>query len=388
MIDISAPGLGNMMHKIQALLDRAEHPNTPLPEADSCRAKAEELMNKYRIAESELAASRLAGDASSLRPIRRDIVVCAVRSPYRHVYHSLIHFIVEHVGCRTSFAYDSHNLIARVIGYESDIRYLEMLFAGVRLTFSQTMEPKPDQRLGDAENVYALRSSGMERNRIANLLWGSSMTDGPAHGKVTKLYKAECERRGEDPKVVGRTVNAKTYRESFADGYVDRMYSRLCTMRNAAATSATGLALFGRKEAVDEAFYTEFPNLRPKPRIEMRNTEKDPCAKCAKSKRGACRDHYISYGGGRERPYSSLGASAGRRAADTADLGRTGTSRIGSLMMKSNYNDCCASVGEHHPYCEAPACHCYDAQIKQSIYDENCPRHGRDGWGWHLKEVD
>lgn len=315
------------MATIQALLDRADHENTPAPEAEACRAKAEELMVKYRIEEEMLRVTKLASGTAE-QPIMEEMIVCAYGNKYKEHYYSLAYFVAQHAGVRVVADYrkavndenvEEFSLILQMVGFESDIRYAEMLYTGVRLTFSSLLEPKVNPRESDEDNVYRLRSSGMERIRIAELMWGSGSHANNA--KVTKLYAAACAARGEDPKVVGRSVNVKTFRGSYADAFVTRIYNRLNAMKATAGLESGALVLHGRKDAVDEAFYARFPHLRPKPSIE--GQDYSGCAKCKRAKSGRCRDH--SYSAGKAKPYSALGARAGRSAADTADLsgGRT-----------------------------------------------------------------
>lgn len=324
------------MATIQALLDRADHPNTPPAEADSCRAKAEEMMVKYRIEEEMLRTTKLASGTAET-PIVSEMVVCGYQNTWRDHYYSLAYYVAQHVGVRVVADYkrvmneeavEEYSIILQMVGFETDIRYAEMLYTGIRLTFSSLLEPKRNPQESDADNVYRLRSSGMERNRIAAVMWGQATHANNA--KVTKLYAQACEARGEDPKVAGRQVNAKTFRESYADSFVSRINTRLYELKSWVAGQESGaLVLRGRKEAVDEAFYERFPSMRPKPRIE--GQDYSGCKKCAKAKSGRCRDH--SYGPApKARPFSPLGASAGRQAANAADLsgGRTPTRRLES----------------------------------------------------------
>lgn len=313
------------MATIQALLDRADHPNTPAPEADSCRAKAEELMVKYRIEEEMLRQTKLASGTAE-QPVAREMTVCALNNVWRDHYHTLAYWVANHVGVRIMADYkravdedgqEKVMVVMNVVGFESDIRYVEMLYTGIRLTFSSLLEPKVNPQESEADNVYRLRSSGMERIRIAEVMWGSGSHANNA--KVTRLYAQACEARGEDPKVVGRSVNAKTFRNTYADAFVTRIWSRLNEAKRGAADESGALVLRGRSEAVDEKFYELYPHLRPKAAVEGDTPNyTEECAKCKKAKSGRCRTH--TYRTGKAKPYSALGASAGRRAADTADI--------------------------------------------------------------------
>jgi hypothetical protein len=195
------------------------------------------------------------------------------------------------------------SLLAVLVGYESDVRYAIMLHTVVRMAFSGKLEPKVDPELSSDDNVYTLRNAGIERQRIAVMMgWGGDAEGGTS--KVTPAYKRACRARGEDPLVVGRSVNAKTYRESFADAFVSGVYYRLLAMAATHGVEAKGeLVLANRKENVDEAFYELYPELRPNPMNQYKATG----------------------GGGRsrklpDRPWSPVGARAGRKAADEIDI--------------------------------------------------------------------
>jgi hypothetical protein len=258
--------LDRKMRQIQALLDRADHPNTPEAEADSCRAKAEDMMNKYRIEETQLAASGALVD-SLYKPVKRDIVVCPYSAEYMTVYWNIAYHILNHVGVRFRQTYGRNEqgetvVMVNVVGFESDIRYGEALMTNARLLFAERMEPKPRGDLSDEDNVYRMRSAGMERIRIAKLMGYGDSTSATA--KVTRLYKRACEARGEDATLTGRSMNVKVFREEYVNGFISGLYNNLWRARNAADTGGAELVLAGRKEDVDEAFYAEYPHLRPK----------------------------------------------------------------------------------------------------------------------------
>lgn len=62
----------NILRKVQALLAKAM--STPFEaEADSFRQKANELMDKHRLEQWELAQAQQGRATSSLKPVRKDI---------------------------------------------------------------------------------------------------------------------------------------------------------------------------------------------------------------------------------------------------------------------------------------------------------------------------
>lgn len=312
--------------KVRALLDTADSYENEgnLEAAATYRTKAEELMVKYRIEQEETIAS----DPAAVKPIAEDLDLAGYGSKYKSHYHTMWYHISRHCGLRSweEYAYteDGYVLRTHAVGYEEDLRYADMLFTSARMVFTERLEPKIDHSLSDQVNVYRLRSAGIERVRIAEMMWGN--TDKLFLARVGRLYKAECQERGEEAMLSGRGVTGKAYREQYADQFVTTLTNRLWQARQAAGAGG-GLVLHGRKERVEEAFYTFYPDQRPKPALPT--AEKPRCEKCEKSQRGACREHYIPMGRTSSGPdYNSVAAErgrmAGRAAARSVPLNRGG----------------------------------------------------------------
>lgn len=327
MTKITDTKLAKVLHQIRTMLDMADRESTPPGEAAAARARAEHLMREYRVEEEQA----IAQDPQTLAPITVTIDVSDSKE-FGNSYYSLLHWIADHVGVkvRAVWAYDEairRSVIkATVVGYESDIRMAELLFTNARLAFSDHLEPKPDSTLGDQLNCYRMRRAGMERNKIANILWGSAFDDGPAHGKVAKLYKAQCELLGEEPALSGRGVQAKLYREQYATGFVQRMFRRLRDAREGADKIGGLPALHGRQARVDEAFYAIFPDARPVP-PSTAVARSDKPAKAPKARKWTAADERRYQRG--NRPEAQAARTAGAGAADTVAI--DGSEQAGRL---------------------------------------------------------
>jgi hypothetical protein len=302
--------------KVRALLDTADSYEAEgnLEAASTYRTKAEELMVKYRLEQEDT----LAVDPGAARPIQVDIDLVGNASKYKNHYYSMWYYIAKHCGIRThlEWKYTDAGYVVRAyaVGYEDDIRYAEMLFTSARLVFTERLEPKVKPELSDQVNAYRLRSAGLERIRVAEMLWGN--TDKVFMGRVGRLYKAECEERGEPAHLSGRGVTGKAYREQYADSFVTTFTGRLWQAQQSAGAGG-GLVLHGREERVTEAYYAFYPDRRPKAEVEAA-TEEPECAKCAKAKT-QCREHKISYGRSSAGPdYNSVAAQRGRMAGSAA----------------------------------------------------------------------
>jgi hypothetical protein len=311
--------LSNILRRVQSLIERADHELTPAHEAAACREKAEGMMRKYRIEEEGL----LAKDPTASGPIELKIHICDSDNDQMNNIWRMVVFIGEHAGCRVgnTFSYNrtraTSELMAHIVGHEGDVGFANLLYTSARLVWSTTIQPTVDPKLPEAENVYRLRNAGIERWRIAQMLWNSHLKDGSAHGRVSRIYNAECRRRNEDPKVAGRSINAKTYRNIFAEEFTSALYWRLLAARQASEKAEKPMVLFGRKERVDEKFYEIFPHLRPK-------AEEGADASTTSSRRKAKRNDTKKAQAHFERVYLSPTAraarAAGKDAADSIEL--------------------------------------------------------------------
>lgn len=319
--------LDGILRKIQGLLNKADGTDNE-HEAQACQEMAEKLMRKYRIEQEHL----IAADPVSVAPIAETIVLGTADTRFPSEYLSMFGLIAHHVGARARYAWAGRDLTARVVGYESDVRYAAMLYASARMVFQEKLEPKIKPELSDAENCYRLRSAGIERNRIARLLW--DLDTHAAHAKVGHLYKQAAIARGEDPALNGREINAKTYRQAYARNFVQHLATRLREARDAADGGSGAMVLHGRQERVDEAFYERYPEFRPTKETAVRRE----CADCAKTKHssGQCRAHRAltwtkaDEARWQREHYSAsaeAGQSAGREAASQVQLSRVESSK-------------------------------------------------------------
>lgn len=328
--------LDQMLGKVQALLARADHPNTPVPEAESCRHKAELLMFKYRIDEAMLASGD-AGTALSLSPQWGSWRVCSAQSEFVQQYRTICSAVFRHLGIRGVFK----NVVVDVLnedgtatgqresvwvtsacGYESDLRIAEVLYTSAMLAFQQRLEPKYDPSLSQQVNAYNMRSAGMEGWRIAQAIFGRD--DKALRPKVRAMFRNEAVARGEDPSILlGKGNNVKQYRKDFADGFATEIYYRLQQMRASRGDESTGLILLSRETDINEAFYEKYPQYRPANNSNLPYVSPNKgCPKCEKAKSGYCRDHgYLRPLKGKAQAFNAAAFDRGSRAARTVDIG-------------------------------------------------------------------
>jgi hypothetical protein len=328
--------IDKMMNRIAGLLAKAESTEFP-EEAKSLRAKAEELMRTYRIAEEQL----IRESVSSGAPIWRDVPIASYESAWETSMSMMFWNIADHCGIKGVAEYvkidGAWSYVARVVGYEIDIRLAEMIFNSARLAFFAKLEPEFDPKASEVDNVYRLRGSGMDRQTVALKVFGQK---GHAEGiKVGKIYREECERRGEIDAVSGRGFNANLYRTAYADSFRQTIRTRLRNAADAADASTGALVLPEREARVNEALYTRYPKLRPETpeeRAERKAKEAAAAAACpAKEEKAVDRRRKAwtvadeAAWRRRNSPRAQAAREAGASAARSVDLTRQapGTNR-------------------------------------------------------------
>lgn len=268
------PDTAKIIAKIQALLNQADHHNTSKTEAAAFRAKAEKLMQQYRIEESE-AIER--GEAPSLKPTSKTVRVCRYNSPYRDEYYTLAFYVARHVGVRHATAAERDDegdlwYAMTMVGYDSDLKFAEMLYTSIRLAFAANLEPKYNSNESEMLNVYRMRNAGMTRDEIADTMgWvtidattgKSPLTPSAAADKASRLYGQACRELGSEPKLLGKGTSMKVYKQLYSESFVNELYYRLAAARSGVDSDAGALVLANRKANVDSAFYDMFPQYRP-----------------------------------------------------------------------------------------------------------------------------
>lgn len=325
--------LDDIIRKVEGLIAKAEGTENN-HEADAFRTKAEAMMLQYRIEESQVGKGGQASVSEAL-PQWEDIVVCSSTSSFRWSYVDLLITVARHMDVRHELANQvdnetgGMNVVAQCVGYESDLRFLRVLWSSIRLAFQDKLEPKVDPSLSMEENAYRLRAAGTEGIKMAYLLFEGD-TSKSNRIKARKAARKFAVSIGENPDAFsGQGNSMKLYRESYSQGFKGTIRSRLRTMSNAREPGTHGgIVLASRKDNIDEAYYERFPNRRPKPAIENASVsswdEQKECPKCQKAKSGYCREH------GWMRPstarvktrYANMDAlRAGQGAARNVDLG-------------------------------------------------------------------
>mgnify|MGYP006269567037 FL=1 len=125
--------------KVRAILERANHPNTPQAEAETALALAYRLMHKHGISESDLGRGDPA--AISTKTFR-------ITGPYRVRRGTLFHIMATHLSCadyRDMEGVGRDEVVMVAFGTRDDLFALETLFTAAEMLALRTM-PAGDRR--------------------------------------------------------------------------------------------------------------------------------------------------------------------------------------------------------------------------------------------------
>lgn len=239
--------LSSALRRVRALIERAEHPETPVAEAEACRAKADEIMEKYAIQEWQTAQATQTG----LKPDKMKIDLGEADSPWLAETAMLLSIVANYCRCQSVWMSGSGYVgyrqeYAYVYGYPSDLRYVELLFTTVYLHMAGAIFGRPDPALTEGENIREFRNGGFNWNDIAgafgwqivsrngsktvyrNRSTGEEKLWGAVVGRIKRLYAAEIKARGEEPFSLGRGgARNKAFRANSVNGYIVRIKQRL-----------------------------------------------------------------------------------------------------------------------------------------------------------------
>jgi len=293
---------------VAALLARAEHPNTPAPEAELALMQANKLIAKHAIDEALLRQSQTVGERRAL--IRREVQIGGGYT-FGSRLKTIFHYAAQ--ANRVSVAF-LQNGVAVCFGAEEDVAWLDMLYSMIRLQFLSKIDPKWDPAKSFDENVYNLkvagnkwadidaesRRNGGPDNRLVEKhvfaeggyigwYWESQIDKGNAwwsddedntllvasdtklSGKLITAYKRWARMVGDTAPVT--TQSHRAYKNSYAEAFTSRMAIRFLDMkRDAEETGDTiegaALAIRDLKDEANRMMWDEFPTLSPEAAAE------------------------------------------------------------------------------------------------------------------------
>lgn len=297
------------LETIRALMARAEHPNTPPPEAELALRQANRMMARHAIDEAQARASM--SEAERRAPVQEVWTWMSGHSEYHPYLRSMLEAIAANNRCMAVIASSYRDAEVTMVGFREDVDWVQMLYTSCQLTFLSKLSPTWNKELGIDANVYAFKVAGHSWNSI----WGLMAThhfgidDDRLHEEYTpyadrgRLYTGRIRREGggyydrgdwrefglpcgprspsnkyllrayrRHAKLIGdenpiETQRLDAYRRSFAKGFSEQIEYRLRRMKADAdeevAASGQEVALRDAFADVREAFYREFPDLHP-----------------------------------------------------------------------------------------------------------------------------
>jgi hypothetical protein len=298
---MSVPNRDDILRKVQALLAKAM--STPFEaEADTFRAKANEMMDKYRLEQWELAQAEAGKAKSSLHPIRKDINISwwyTEKYTFKSSLYSVFTECAAH--CAVILANMKVNREEQTMpayGLESDITFLEMLFTDLYIQMADKIKPQFDPNKSLGENVYRAKEAGMKYKDIAKWIGrpelvtikGYSKRGYPQYAVDGILIREMKKYASANGLTVHKTINLEAYVEDFCTSFAWAIRSKLREMRTGEVRGGDTMALAIRDitDLSREAMFGDFPDLRPHPE----DCQCDRChfAKCSdpKCKRPRC----------------------------------------------------------------------------------------------------
>jgi hypothetical protein len=280
----------NVMSKIMKLLERANHPGTPLVEAQSCADKAEQLMAQHQIDRMDLKPE----DRSKVVKDEWILNVGGMEGNFRYHLVVLLETITKHCKIRMNHTsksvkdengnVDYSRRAYVLVGFPEDLSYAEQIWFRVFKEFVTSINPQWDGSKSLGENCYAMLSAGFKWGEIWGMAYRLQPTDGyamrsgrnimiadPATTKYNSSLKKAVKEYMEDAGIgeyTSHTQRHNVYRNNFAQSFSDTIGSRLRDQRKKAEEVVSdsdkyALALRTTEEQVDEEFYRLFPEYDP-----------------------------------------------------------------------------------------------------------------------------
>lgn len=277
-----------VLDRIRGLIAKAEsleNEGTPeaLNEATACRERADEMMQKYAVEDWQ---TRQAAPTMS-KPERVKIKIGEAENTFLSEMASLVNVVAQFCKCSSVWVVDGGKYTEDkqeycwVYGYESDLRYFEMLFTQLFLHMNGAIFPQPDFSKSMGENVYELHNAGLNWIDIARMYgWyevlalpyepvggifvnrntGERTTKNRSVGKFKKAYEAEIARRGE-PFFRIKPNGSETYRRNAAQGYLARISQRFREIAGKRGSGAE-LVLADKEQNITALIADHFGDLR------------------------------------------------------------------------------------------------------------------------------
>jgi hypothetical protein len=302
---VNSADLDRILKRVRTLISKAENlsvdadkPTTSetdaaafRAEADAARTMADALILQYQI--QEIGEEEESGTRS--KPMILTVNIGQDSDVLGYVA-QMASDLAKHCRCRirlyTSWTTEGYN--AKVYGFESDVRYFDIMYTSVRLHMLGVLLPRINTSESLEENAYRLHNSGYNWLQIAEMYgWKSWKQNTQRHfpeyppadmkvpywhkdegwqpatqvgSRIKRAYHRACAQRGETVQKIAAN-GTDTYRKSAAYGYTAMIRSRLYQMSKQHAPGAA-LILASRVDDLDALFREDNPDLFKEPDLE------------------------------------------------------------------------------------------------------------------------
>lgn len=258
----ASEGNSKLLHQVRQLLAQAN--NTPYEEeANTFRAKADELMVKYAITQYDLDEHGAAKSSKfGAYPFSLDFYWNAASREFGSSLWSLALRVAQH--CRLVRGPFQGGDAVILIGLKSDFEYFEMLFTSLMLEMTRMMVPSWNNSLSREENVVIMKHAGFMWKQIADQLYTHAgvphkyQKNGQLHGCYIAMYKKGLKERGGDEKQL--KLDPRVHVRSFTMGFTQRVSERMRAQTEAVAKEpGQGLVLLDMSKELQEYAENAFP---------------------------------------------------------------------------------------------------------------------------------
>jgi len=265
----------DILRIVQGLLAKAES-TTFEAERESFLKAADNMMMKHRIELWE-AQQRESGRISEREPVVRDFdykfafdsgpfpEICdslwsLFLSTARHANCVIVTHKQHYSGERKEYA----SYVVPVIGTDSDLGYLSLLFSSLMTQLVDQIRPKWDESIDYYQNLRKFKEAGWNWLEIGAVAqqhgFHTDVTTDKARHLTAHAYRRWCKRVG----VEQNYSNWNTYRRNFAAGFAQTISKRMTDMRGEEkrqdATGSMELVLRDQREINLEFMASEFPD--------------------------------------------------------------------------------------------------------------------------------
>lgn len=258
----ASEGNSKLLHHVRQLLAQAN--NTPYEEeANTFRAKADELMVKYAITQYDLDSDGAAKSSKfGAYPFNLDFYWNAASREFGSSLYSLLLTCARHTRLVRGPFQGGDAVI--LIGLKSDFEYCEMLFTSLMLEMTRMMVPSWDISVSVEENVVVMKHAGFMWKQIADQLAAHAdfphkyQKNGQLHGCYIAMYKKGLKERGSDEQQL--KLDPRVHLRSFTMGFTRRVSERMRAQEEAAAKEpGQGLVLLDMSKELMEYAQNAFP---------------------------------------------------------------------------------------------------------------------------------